>query len=396
MKILKYVAIAAVGVLVLTIVAVAVFVATFDPNKYKPQIEAAVKEKTGRVLKLQGDLKVAVFPSLGAEVSGITLSERNPEQQFLALESAHASVALMPLLRGQVIVDRIRVAGLKANVVKDKNGRFNFDDLLEGKDAGKPPAEPKKDEKGETGGDAVAFDIAGVNIERSSVAYKDLASGQEFALSDLKLATGRIAEKAEGHLQFGVNATGAKPALQARIELTGDYKVDLPAKAYALSKVDGTVKGTLDKDSLEAKLSAPRIDISADKASGQAVTLDFALKGARRNAQLNLKLAGIEGSAKALAVPNFSANVALSGPDMPRELKVPLSGSIRADLEKEQVSADLTSKFDESNIQAKLGLAKFSAPAYSFDVNVDRLNVDQYFPPDKKPAAAGAPAPAEK
>ncbi|HYD56624.1 MAG TPA: AsmA family protein, partial [Burkholderiales bacterium] len=58
--------------------------------------------------------------------------------------------------------------------------------------------------------------------------------------------------------------------------------------------------------------------------------------------------------------------------------------------------ADLTSKFDESNIQAKLGLAQFSAPAYTFDVSVDQLNVDQYFPPDSKPAAAGAPAPAEK
>jgi AsmA protein len=387
MKILKYALIGLAGLLVLAVAAVAIFAATFDPNKYKPQIEAAVKEKTGRTLRLAGDLKVAVFPSLGADVSKVTLSEAGSEQEFVALDSAHASLALMPLLRGEVIVDRIRVAGLKANVVKDKNGRFNFQDLLEPKD-GKPPAAAKKEEKragGEEAG-AVKFDIAGVNVERSAVTYKDLASGQELALSDLTLATGRIAEKAAGPLRFAVSAKGAKPALDARLELSGDYAVDLPAKAYALSKLEGTLKGTLEKDAIEAKLAAPKVDIAADKASGQAVTLDFRLKGARRNAELALKLAGIEGSAKALAIPQFTANIALSGPDMPREMKVPVSGSLRADLEKQTANADLTSKFDESSIQAKLGLARFSPPSYLFDVSVDKLNLDQYFPP-KKPAA---------
>lgn len=390
MKALKILVIGAVALLVLVVAAVAIFVATFDPNKYKPQIEAAVKERTGRTLRLQGDLGVAVFPSLGAKVAGVTLSERNPEQTFVALESAHASVALMPLLRGEVIVDRIRIAGLKANVVKGKDGRFNFDDLLHG-DAGRPPAPQKKAEKkGDAGGEAVKFDIAGINIEHSSVSYKDLSTGQEFALTDFQLATGRIAEQAEGRLQLALHARGAKPALDARVELAGDYKVDLPAKAYALSKVEGIVKGTLDKDAIEAKLSAPKVDVAADKASGEAVTFDFSLKGPRRNAQLGLRMGGIQGSAKALVIPSFTASVAVSGPDMPRELKVPVSGSLRADLEKETVNADLSSRFDESNIRAKLGLAKFSAPAYTFDVNVDKLNVDQYFPPEKQPAAGRA------
>src|SRR5262249_40874723 len=40
----------------------------------------------------------------------------------------------------------------------------------------------------------------------------------------------------------------------------------------------------------------------------------------------------------------------------------------------------------------KLGLTKFSPPSYVFDVNVDRLNLDQYFPPK----TSGAPAPGEK
>src|SRR3954463_8891073 len=177
MRALKYVLIGTGGLLVLAIVAVAVFAMTFDPNRYKAQIEAAVKEKTGRTLKLEGDLKVAIFPSLGADVAKVTLSERASNQEFLSLDSAHASVALLPLLHGEVIIDRVKVAGLKANIVKGKDGKFNFDDLLQAKDA-KPAPESKEEKKGDAKA-PVKFDIAGVGIERSAISYKDLATGQE-------------------------------------------------------------------------------------------------------------------------------------------------------------------------------------------------------------------------
>src|SRR5262245_61663536 len=131
MKIIKYLAIG-VGVLaVLAIAAAAIFAATFDPNRYREQIEAAVKDKTGRTLKLKGPLELAFFPSLGAKVAGVSLSERSAEREFLSLDSARVAVAVMPLLRGEAVIDKVSVSGLKAEVIKDKNGKFNFDDLLE-------------------------------------------------------------------------------------------------------------------------------------------------------------------------------------------------------------------------------------------------------------------------
>ena len=374
------------GVLGLAIAGVAIFALTFDPNSYKGQIEAAVKEKTGRTLKLAGNLEIAFWPSLGAKVAGVTLSEKANDREFLSLESAHASVAVLPLLRGAVLVDGIRVAGLKASVIKDKQGKFNFSDLMEAP-ADKPapgtrPAEPAKG--------AVGFDIGSVRVERSSVSYRDLASGQEISLSDIDLSTGRIAEKADGKLKFSVQAKGRNPDLDAKVQLSGDYKVDLPAKSYALSDVDGKVTGTVAKEALEAKLSAPRISIAADSAKGEAVTLEAKL-GAR---QVTLKIAGIEGSAKALVIPKLEAQISTPMPDLPQKtLTASVAGSLRADLEKESASADLTAKVDESTIQAKLGIAKFSSPAYTFDVNIDRLNVDRYMSASKEPAPEAKKAP---
>jgi AsmA protein len=378
-KPLKYGLLGLGGLLVVAIGGVAVFAMTFDPNKYKGQVEAAVKEKTGRTLKLAGNLELAFWPSLGAKVAGVSLSERASDQQFLALESAHVSVAVMPLLRGAVMVDGVRIAGLKANVVKDKQGKFNFSDLTEAS-AEKPAAQ----KAAEPAGDApVAFDITSVRIERSSVAYRDLASGQELSLSDIDLSTGRIAEKADGKLKFSVQAKGRNPDLDAKVQLSGEYKVDLPAKSYALSDVDGKVTGTVAKESLEAKLSAPRIVIAADAAKGEAVTLEAKL-GAR---QVNLKIAGLEGSAKALSIPKLSAQVTMPMPDLPQKtLQANVEGSLKADLEKQSANADLVVKVDESTIKAKLALPKFSPPAYNFDVDIDKLNVDRYMAASAEPA----------
>ena len=286
-KPLKYGLIGIVGLLFLVIVAAVVFALTFDANRYKPQIERLVQEKTGRTLKLQGPLEAAIWPSLGAKVAGITFSERGSEQQFVALDSAHAAVALLPLLHGQVVVDRIRVSGLKANIVKQKDGKFNFSDLLEAKaEPGKAPGKDEKPAEKGGGGGPVALNVAGIDIDKSAVVYHDLATGKEFSLNDVKISIGRVSERADGKLQMHAVAKG--PDLDLIFDLGGEYKIDLP---------------------------------------GEQVTLD----------KLSLKL---------------------------------------------------KSKAEETHLQGKLGLTKLSPPAYTFDLNIDKLNVDGFFPPEQKPAAS--------
>jgi len=422
------------GLVVLLVLGVAIFVMTFDPNRYKPEIERLVKERTGRTLQLKGDLKVAVWPSLGADVNGVTLSEHAADQQFLSLDSAHASVAVMPLLHGSVIVDGIRVSGLKANIVKEKDGRFNFSDLLESESkppaakeaqAEKKPPEKKAEERKAETGKAIAFDIGSVQIDRSSLTYADKASGQELALSNLKLGTGRIAEKADGKLTLQGSAKGRNPDLDIKVDLSGGYKVDLPAKAFEVSKLDAKlsgaaagitnldlkakgdvaanpdkneyrvkalaldVKGVKEKQNLEAHIAAPELVVAANSAKGAAVTADLHLKDGARDIQANLKLGGVEGSAKALVIPQLAADLTITGPDLPQKtVKIPIRGSAKADLDKQTANADLNAKFDESTIQAKLGLAKFTPPAYQFDINIDKLNLDRYTKqPEKKPVS---------
>ena len=262
MKALKILSYLVLGLVVLVVAAVAIFAMTFDPNRYKDDIQRIVKERTGRTLELKGPLELAFWPSLGAKVSGVVFSEHGTSQPFVSLESAHASVALLPLLRGGVVVDRVRLSGLRAQIVKDKDGRFNFQDLIE--PSGEKPA-AKAEKKAPSKGGPVAFDIAGVTIERAALSYRDLSSGQEIALNDLKLETGRIAENAEGKLDFATALKRNTPPLDAKLALNGRYalKPESVALDFTAKLDESTIKGKAAM--ARAKVAAYDFDLNIDK-----------------------------------------------------------------------------------------------------------------------------------
>ena len=62
MKALKIVLYLVLGLVVLVAAAAAIFAMTFDPNRYKGDIQRIVKEKTGRTLELKGKPVAKVQP----------------------------------------------------------------------------------------------------------------------------------------------------------------------------------------------------------------------------------------------------------------------------------------------------------------------------------------------
>ena len=541
MKALKYVLYAIGGLIVLLVVVIGIVAATFDPNAYKPQIVQMVKEKTGRTLAIQGDIGLKIFPKIGAAVGKTTLSERDSDKEFAGVDAVQVYLALLPLLSKQVVVDEVRIDGLRANLIKLNDGKTNFSDLagggaraVEKSEVPKPAAAPRDSPPPQQ---AVKLDINGIRVTRSRVTWRDETNGNDLAVEVAQLKTGRLADRTPSPVELDVTVKGAKPKADLQAKLTGTLTFDLQAQEYSFKglnaklsgsaldfsgiaatlKADieaagatqavkltglnldakasrgkdnfdvkltapsiqsgpealavdalalsatGTVagmtltesslkapklrvnlaanqvlveglallaKGKMGQDQLDIDLTMPKLEVSGDKASGESVVLTAKLAGAERNADVSLKLAALEGSAKALKIaalnlavdakvkddtvkgtlstpiagnlearifelPKIAADFTVAGPSIAQKtMKVVLAGAVRADLGKERVAGDILAKLDESNIKAKLGMTKFSAPAYDFDVNIDKLNVDRYMAPKQKgvegkPAAAG-------
>ena len=97
------------------------------------EITQAVKQQTGRDLDLRGDIKLSVFPWLGLELGDTRLSNAPGfgKKPFVKIERVGVKVKLLPLLRSQVIVDKIILDGLQLNLARNQKGVTNWDDLLQ-------------------------------------------------------------------------------------------------------------------------------------------------------------------------------------------------------------------------------------------------------------------------
>jgi len=246
------------------------------------------------------------------------------------------------------------------------------------------------------------LDIAGIKVANAQLTWRDEKAGTTTSLSNLDLGSGRV-------------------------------QADSGRQTLAVEALSLAAKGKTGADSFELKLDVPRLDIAPDKSSGETLKLTANLAGSGRNLVANLVLSGVEGNAKALkigklaldldakvgesavkariespvaadmaaqtlALEKLAGSLDLANPQMPmKQLKLPLSGSLRADLAKQSAALDLGTRFDESKIALKLKVAKFAPLALGFDLDIDTLNVDKYLPPKKaEEKVAASPAPAGK
>lgn len=444
MKILKYLLIGLGGLVILIGAVLAYVAATFDPNQYKPQIVKAVKEKTQRTLKLDGDITLALFPGIGAKVAKAALSERASDKEFAAVEEVRVALKLMPLFSKQAVVDAVEVKGLRANLIRFKDGRTNADDLAGAPDKAAPPTKGAEAE--------FKVDIDHVLIEDAAITFTDQAAGAQYVLSKLNLKTGRIASGVPTNIELSGNAQSDKPKINLQMNLKTRLLYDLEQQRYALEGLDlnatgeaagfsnlvAAAKGDVDarpeaKELLASKLmltvtgkqaggevnikfDAPRLAITKDKVSGDKIVLDATWSQAGSKLVAKLDIPGIEGDAKAfkagqltatvdfqqegsavkakiasplagsveterIELPKLAASIHVSNPKLLKNpIDAAITGAAVVDLAKQSASLNFATKLDASSINGRVGLAKFAPPFYTFDLAIDQLDADRYLP----------------
>ncbi|MBU1689699.1 MAG: AsmA family protein [Gammaproteobacteria bacterium] len=409
-KTLKYGLLFVGAILVVFLALIALVAATFNPNDYKPLIVKLVQEKKQRTLKLEGDIKLTFFPRIGADLGKLSLSDHGSDKEFAAIDSARVSLALLPLLKKQLVVDRIRIDGVRARLVRYPDGSTSIDDLLK-----------KEEEESEQ----FKFDIEGVSITRAAFSFDDRMAGRKLDISGLEFESGRLANNQPGKIDLKFTLQGDKPKINAQVAITSGLLFDIEAKAVALDGLTVSLAGKRGDDGMEISLISPKFELGPERVAGK---LDLTAKMTQAKGNLNLALSvpaltgkgnvfraetitldviGQQGenTIKSRIASPFSANLDtrqfsldklvasfdLSGPAMTKALDVNLGGVARIDLDKQDVRLDLSGKLDESKLKVKLGISHFDAPAYDFDIAIDQLDIDRYLPPGKPEDKARQP-----
>lgn len=388
-KVLKYLLIALAALMALLVLAVAIIAVTFNPNDYKPTLIKLVQDKTQRTLSIPGDIKLMFFPRVGADLGKVAISERNGTPMFASAEHAKVSVALMPIFSKQFVVDRVVVDGLAVNLHRYKDSTTNYDDLLpKDKAEAAAPASPEPDKD-----QAVLLDVGGIAITNASLGLIDDARQSTLTVSRINLTTGPITSGKKSNFEFSAEVKGDKPKLALNASVKSNFTLELEQQRYSLDGFTAALTGAAaDISSLQVKLSAPTFEASPKAFKTPALTLDATIAQGTRttSAKLSGALSG-DLDAQLFELSGLSAELVLPNP-AGGTLSVKAKGKASVNLTREAVQAALTGKLDATTFDAKVGLTKFSQPAYTFDIALGDLDADRYLAQDTKPAKAEAAA----
>jgi AsmA protein len=296
------------GLVVVLIVAVVLLITTIDPNDYKQQIQTQVKKSINRDLAINGDISWAFYPQLGFSSGEIELRNLDGfnRQNLLKIDQAALGIDLLPLLKGQIKIGELSVNGLVFNLITNKDGRSNLDNMQA---SGAPAPQEKaleEDSSSETAKDGFFalgnLQLAGININNAQIEIQDLKAATTHKANIKKIQLGQFAPGQETDLS--AQAELILDNLQAQLDLQSKFLVAtdfstvelkqfslttlLTGEALPNGKIDSSINTDIKYDLNDAKAELTDLIIKLDKIqlSGQLslqtkqlTTVRFALKG---------------------------------------------------------------------------------------------------------------------
>ena len=267
-RLLRIIALALGGLVVLAVAAVAVLVATFDPNSYKPQIVAAVRSATGRELNIGGRIGLSISLQPTLEVSDVSFS--NPpgfsRPQMVTLHKLELQLALVPLLSKQIQIARLVLDQPDILLETDAKGQSNWQFAS----AGPAPAAPAAPSGTAAAAAPPTIALSSVRIEGGTIALRN--AGQTTTLGLARLAATAASADAPLHLTVDATYNATPVGLTADTgplsALTGGGAAPWPVKlaitaAGAKFGVDGTVAQPATGRGLALAVTADIPDLAA-------------------------------------------------------------------------------------------------------------------------------------
>lgn len=418
------------GILLLLVVYLAV---TFNPNDYKPTVIQLVKDKKQRTLDIKGDIRLSFWPKIGADLGEITLSEHQSDQQFAAIKSAKVALAVLPLLKKEIVVDTVYLDGAQVNVIQHADGSFNFDDLLS-----------KEEEESQQ----INFDVQGIKVTHTQASFTNEKSGAKYTVDQFNLTTGQVALKKPFDIATDFHLVANQPAVDAKAVIKANVMVDPEGKHFVVKDLDAQLKGALldgqdvtvtaiggvDVDAAktaldvsglklamqgnfkgverELSLQAPALAVNPQSISSEKVVLALKQKDANGDLGVDVTLAELKGNQQAVESKGLTADVNVNAGarkveghfaspvkanladmifDVPSlagkfDIKDPalpngaMQGQFKlaalANVKQEQVKSTFDLTLAETKLNGDVSVAGFSTPHIGFKVHADTLNLN--------------------
>ncbi len=348
-----------------------------NPDNYKNSISAAVKESTGRDLRLSGAIKLSVFPWLALQVGPANLANSPGfgDEPILSLTHATLRVRLLPLLRRRLEVTRVEIDGLDLRLRRNAQGQGNWQDVWVKPEASssvradksppRPPAAPPD-----------------LRIRSGAVSYPGLR------VENLNLETGPVAQQRDMPVHISFDAQRGEPGEKITVDAKFDLNWDSVAREMRFAAVNlaGTLSRPDDERPVHWDFAAPLLVVNPWQMPVQAAafTLNYSgahLTGSVAAAKLFDDL-NMTGSLTLAPLPlrEFAPRVGMAVP----QTKDPkawsqLSGSTDFAYAAGAWSFNkLQVHLDDTQAQGNIKFAPAETDILEFDLAADRIDLDRY------------------
>jgi AsmA protein len=265
-RVLRWVLLA-VAVLVVGVIALPFLLPT---SVYKEQIIEQTRLATGRALKIDGDLKISVWPALGVEVSKVSFANvaGAAEPEMATMDSMVVGAELWPLLSGSLKVTEVKLVNPVINLEIEKNGRGNW--LFEPQTPATPAA----------GQPAPAQPAPSASTASADFSFRDVTlSGGVLTYRDQRDGTSQRVE--------GINANVTLPSLDQAMTFDGGLTWNKEAIKVSATIANPRALSTGGKSALATKVSGEVLNATFDgevdaATSAIAGKVDFSTASARR------------------------------------------------------------------------------------------------------------------
>ena len=223
-----------IGIVVVVIVlAVGIFVATFNPNDYRGTVQTKLEQQLDRKVTL-GNMELGLFP-LRFRVYNLAIADdpRFGTRAFVQTQELSVSVDLLPLLSKSVQINSLALERPSVEMIKNAEGVWNFASIGQKTPAAAPSSSSQQQ-----------FSLGELAINDGVVAITDQQGRKPRAVYDhINLKLTDFAPDSPFNLDASVHLPGA-----------GNQEVSLKGKGGPLSHANPAAtpfKGTLDLKGVE-------------------------------------------------------------------------------------------------------------------------------------------------
>ena len=347
---------------------------SINPTQLTQLLSSAVKDATGRDLKIAGPVSLKIFPSIGVKAEQVTLSNASwaSQSQMLALRQIELEVKLLPLFIGHVEISSINLAGLDADLQTNQAGQSNWDlsspvSAINSKSTSSAPPQASSS-------DSTFVAIEAIRLSDARIRYQN-GNNPVRLLEIPKLSL--IADGSKTAILLDLQYTNYKLGLKGNMGSLRQAIVDwdqAPVKTIldltlTLNGKSLDITGKIDK---EPKV-LPKFDIKLESKSFDLAPL-AAASIASSNGQLTEAAKSLDGQSKYFfsddalpfnILPNANGSIALNMNELKLPNQTPLknmSGTIAFKGDKIDVN-DLKFELGKGQAQAQISLAQISSAA---------------------------------